>query len=152
MSDDEMKANVFGSLFLVANRLQVLGDQIDAQISTKQWLLLAVLLSCENQRCSLTELSKRTGSSRQNIKKMALILEKRGFLKLTRSDEDKRTVLLQPTQACLSHLKTREGDERAFVDAFFADFDTEMIMVMQKSITQWMKNLGRMEDTYGKEE
>lgn len=152
MSDDEMKANIFGSLFLVANRLQVLGDQIDAQVSTKQWLLLAVLLSCENQRCSLTELSKRTGSSRQNIKKMALILEKRGFLRLTRSVEDKRTVLLQPTQECLSHLKTREEDEIAFVEAFFAGFDTEMLMVMQRSITQWMKNLGRMEDTYGKEE
>jgi DNA-binding MarR family transcriptional regulator len=152
MSDDEMKANVFGSLFLVANRLQVLGDQIDAQVSTKQWLLLAMLLSCENQKCSLTELSKKIGSSRQNVKKMAMILEKRGFLELTRSDEDKRTVLLQPTQACLSHLKTREEDEIAFVESFFAGFDTEMLMVMQKSITQWMQNLARMEDTYRKEE
>ncbi|WP_319757194.1 MarR family transcriptional regulator [uncultured Sphaerochaeta sp.] len=152
MNDDEMKANIFGSLFLVANRLQVLGDQIDAQVSTKQWLLLAVLLSCENQRCSLTELSKKIGSSRQNIKKMALILEKRGFLKLTRSDEDKRTVLLQPTQACLSHLKTREKNEIAFVESFFTGFDTEKLMVMQESISQWMKNLARMEDTYGEEE
>ncbi|MDC7229627.1 MAG: MarR family transcriptional regulator [Sphaerochaetaceae bacterium] len=152
MSDDEIKANVFGSLFLVANRLQVLGDSIDEQVSTKQWLLLAVLFSCENQKCSLTELSKKTGSSRQNVKKMAAILEKRGFLELTRSELDKRTVEVAPTQACLSHLKTRQGDERAFVDTFFADFDTEMLAVVHRSITQWMKNLGRMEDTYGKEE
>ncbi len=152
MNDDEMKANVFGSLFLVANKLQALGDSIDEQVSTKQWLLLAVLLSCENQRCSLTELSKRIGSSRQNIKKMATILEKRGFLELTRSELDKRTVVVAPTQACLSHLKTREGAERTFVDAFFTDFDTEMLAVVHRSITQWMKNLARMEDTYEKEE
>nr|WP_319473512.1 MarR family transcriptional regulator [uncultured Sphaerochaeta sp.] len=151
MTSDEMKAYVFGSLFLVANRLQVLGDSIDEQVTTKQWLLLAVLLSCENQECSLTELSRRTGSSRQNVKKMALILEKRGFLELARSLEDKRAVVVKPTQSCISHLKSREGAEQAFVDAFFLGFDHEMLSVMQKSIGQWMKNLGRMEDTYGKE-
>ncbi|MGE4454198.1 MAG: MarR family winged helix-turn-helix transcriptional regulator [Sphaerochaeta sp.] len=152
MHDTEMKAHVFGSLFLIANKLQVLGDQIDEQVSTKQWLLLAVLLSSDSQECMLSELAAKTGSSRQNIKKMAQILERRGFLELAQSEKDKRAVLVRPTQACFRHLKTREADEKAFVEAFFAGFESAALEAMYHSIRMWMENLQRMEEMYEKGE
>ena len=34
---------IFGALFVFANKLQLIGDRLDPNITMKQWLLVAVL-------------------------------------------------------------------------------------------------------------
>ena len=140
-----IKEELFGTLFVLANRLQVLGDQLDEQISTKQWLLLAVLFKCPERRCTLTQLSSQMGSSRQNVKKMAVILEEKGFLSLEKPKEDKRSVLVSPTLACIEHLKTREAKEAAFIDSFYQDFAEDELILLKAGLEKWMHNLAMME-------
>ena len=109
MNADQLKAEFFGTLFVLANRLQVPGDQMDDQISTKQWLLLAVLCKENGMECTFSQSAERMGSSRRNVKKTAQILEQKGFLNFHKPKEDKRSLLVSPTKACFDHLKTREG-------------------------------------------
>jgi len=40
MNDIAEKAHILGSVFILANRLQVLGDKFDENLTVKQWLLL----------------------------------------------------------------------------------------------------------------
>ncbi|NCC64062.1 MAG: MarR family transcriptional regulator [Spirochaetia bacterium] len=146
-----IKEELFGTLFVLANRLQVLGDRLDDQISTKQWLLLAVLLQSPESKSTLTQLSLQMGSSRQNVKKMAVILEAKGFLTIEKPEEDKRSVLISPTPACLEHLKTREAKEAIFIDSFYQDFSEEELVLLKKGLEKWMHNLAMMEQQYEEE-
>lgn len=38
MNELEQQANIFGTIFVLSNRLQVLGDAFDKNITIKQWL------------------------------------------------------------------------------------------------------------------
>lgn len=49
MHDATTKGYLFGHLFLLANRLQALGDAYLAEMTTKQWLLLIVIFNMEKK-------------------------------------------------------------------------------------------------------
>lgn len=92
----------FGTVFLLAHHLDRLGDVVLAPLglTTKQWLLLAVIARGRPGRDpSLTEAAALYGSSRQNVKAIARGLEERGYLRLVADPRDRRTVRLQATSA-----------------------------------------------------
>ena len=72
---------IFSSIFVLQNRMQTTGEKLQTQISMKQWLLLAMTACCPEPR-TLTNVGSLMGCSRQNIKKLALALEKKGFVRL----------------------------------------------------------------------
>ena len=72
---------IFSSVFVLQNRMQTAGEKLQTQISMKQWLLLAMAACCPEPR-TLTDVGKLMGCSRQNIKKLALALEKKSFVRL----------------------------------------------------------------------
>ncbi len=72
---------IFSSIFVLQNRMQTAGERLQTQISMKQWLLLAMVASCPEPR-TLTNVGNLMGCSRQNVKKLALALEKKGFIRL----------------------------------------------------------------------
>ena len=150
MTTQMMQAHLFGSLFLLANHLQLVGDRLDEAITTKQWLLLAVLF--KQPRCTLTELASQLGSSRQTVKKMASLLEEKGFLSLRQSETDRRVVEVHPTQSCLDHLKGREDAEQQFLKAFYQGFSDEDLAFLVQLFHRWQKNLEKMESMYAGEE
>ena len=78
--DDELaaRAEIFGSVFLIAQHLTKRADRelADLGLTTRQWLLLAVLKKTfPGVSPTLSEAAEAYGSSRQNIKQMALALE-----------------------------------------------------------------------------
>ena len=72
---------IFSSIFVLQNRMQTAGEKLQTEISMKQWLLLAMTECCPEPR-TLTNVGNLMGCSRQNIKKLALALEKKGFVRL----------------------------------------------------------------------
>lgn len=79
-TEQRMQA-IFASIFVLQNRMQTAGEKLQTQISMKQWLLLA-MAACYPEPRTLTNVGKLMGCSRQNIKKLALALEKKGFVRL----------------------------------------------------------------------
>ncbi|MFA5636708.1 MAG: MarR family transcriptional regulator, partial [Anaerovoracaceae bacterium] len=69
------KAFIFGSIFTLSNRLQILGDRLDRNLTVKKWLLLAGIHNCRNSSPSISEVAIIIGNSRQNVKKMLVKLE-----------------------------------------------------------------------------
>lgn len=80
-STENMQKAIFTSIFVLQNRMQTAGEKIQTQISMKQWLLLAMTVSCPEPR-TLTGIGALMGCSRQNIKKLAAALENKGFVRL----------------------------------------------------------------------
>lgn len=72
---------IFSSIFVLQNRMQTAGEKLHMEISMKQWLLLAMTDCCPEPR-TLTKVGELMGCSRQNVKKLAQILENKGFVRL----------------------------------------------------------------------
>lgn len=145
MENLEEKANVFGGVFILANRLQVLGDKFDESLTVKQWLLLIGIMKKEGDSPTISEVATFIGNSRQNIKKMALILEKKGFLVLKKDSQDARILRMSVTSKCKEHLYQRGTRELEFFEKLYDGFDTDLIRGLNNGITKLAENIIEME-------
>ncbi|WP_040951913.1 MarR family winged helix-turn-helix transcriptional regulator, partial [Gorillibacterium massiliense] len=78
----EHQKEIFGGLFVLANKLQAIGDRELGEITTKQWFLMMMIEQWGEEPPTLSELAKEMGSSRQNLKQLALKLQEKGFLSI----------------------------------------------------------------------
>ncbi len=144
----ELQAHIFSSFFTLSNRLQVAGDGLDPMMTLKQWLLIAVLIKSGAEALSISELAQRMGSSRQNVKKMALLLEKQGFLSIAQREDDKRFLEVRVSPDCLVHCKGRKAKEEAFIQTLFSGFSDEELSTLSQSFMRLSGNIARLEETY----
>lgn len=152
MRDIEKQAYIFGAMLTLTNRLQILGDKLDEKVSMKQWLLIAVILKCGIPAPTLSEVSQIIGCSRQNVKKMALILEKQGFVTLTKDDQDARIVRLHLTPKCAAYFEQRAEREDRFMASLFDSFDSDLTEGLYEGILHLVNNVERMEDEQNEKE
>lgn len=143
--DKNMQAYIYGGIFGLSNKLQLLGDKFDSNISTKQWFLIAVITSFINEAPTISMTAQRLGSSRQNVKKMAAILEKKGFLTIINDKEDGRIQRLKLTKYCIDYFKQRHEREEKYMENLFADFDHELLTGLSRGMKQLEKNIIEME-------
>jgi len=146
----ENKAYVFSRIFMLANRLQALGDRLDATITVKQWLMIAIIMRSGGSP-SLGEIAGHMGNSRQNTKKMAVILQKQGFLQVEQDPQDRRMVRVTVTERCRDYFRNREERELRFIDQLFASLEPELLGAVQEGIGKLMTNLADMEQAEYKE-
>lgn len=88
-------------MFLAAQHLTRRADRelADLGLTTRQWQLLAVLTNAfPGYPPSLSEAAEKYGSSRQNVKQIAVGLETRGFIRLVPDPTDARTTRIELTE------------------------------------------------------
>lgn len=152
MSDIKEKAYIFGSIFTLSNKLQILGDKFDRNLTIKQWLLLAGIFKSESDTPTVSDVANLTGNSRQNAKKMLLRLEKEGFVMLQKDPGDARILRIILTEKCRDYFRQREKRELEFLEQLYEDFDTNLIKNLAKGISKLEKNIIEMEKQYDDEE
>lgn len=110
---------IFSSIFILQNRMQTAGEKLQTEISMKQWLLLAMTDCCSEER-TLTNVGNLMGCSRQNVKKLVLALEKKGFVRLLSGRNN--SVIIELTDKVKKYAE--EIGERHFetLKLLFADF------------------------------
>lgn len=88
---------IFSTLFIAGNKLQTLFDNHIPEISLKQFMLLSIARQAKEQ-LTFTRLGNLLGCSRQNIKKLAGALEKKGFITIRQSPQDTRALCICLTE------------------------------------------------------
>lgn len=94
---DRQEKAVFSTLCIAENRLQTIFDKSSSGITLKQFMLLTMVRQSE-ERLTFTQLGDLLGCSRQNIKKLAAVLEQKGFVTIIQNENDKRASFLLPTE------------------------------------------------------
>lgn len=110
---------VYSSIFVLQNRMQTTGEKLQTQISMKQWLLLAMTDCCPEPR-TLTNVGSLMGCSRQNIKKLALALEKKGFVRLLSGGNN--SVHIELTDKARQYAEEMRERNLQFLELLFEDF------------------------------
>lgn len=147
----KMQAYIYGGFFALSNKLQLIGDKFDPNISTKQWFLVAIIGSFQDEAPTISMTAERLGSSRQNIKKMASILEKTGFLIIEKDKADARIQRLKLTKYCKDYFEERQEREQNYMHNLFTDFDEETLLGFYTGIKLLEKNVTKMEQQYEEE-
>jgi DNA-binding MarR family transcriptional regulator len=119
MTERENQQFIFGSIFLLSNKLQQLGDKVTGEITLKQWFLLNLLKTANKLSPNIHEIANMIGTSRQNISKMISSLEKKGMVKMVPSEKDHRAVYVSLTQKCLDYFTSRENAGNKLLDTIF---------------------------------
>jgi DNA-binding MarR family transcriptional regulator len=149
MDDDLMQAasDAFGGVFVLAGHLTRPTDEglADWGLTTRQWLLLAVLARGFPGRApSLTEAAAAYGTSRQNVKQVALGLEARGWLRLAPDPRDGRTIRLELTDRVRIFDEPEGRDRgRALIEAAFDGLTCDEVIDLRRLVGRWLAGVTR---------
>lgn len=133
---------IFSSIFVLQNRMQTAGEKIQTEISMKQWLLLAMAGCCPEPR-TLTNLGNLMGCSRQNVKKLALALEKKGFVRLIYGSNN--SVQIELTEEVDKYVQQIGERHLKSLSLLFADFSENEIKQLFTLYTKLYAGLERVE-------
>lgn len=96
-SNEKRQKAIFSTLFIAGNKLQTLFDRHIPALSLKQFMLLSIARQSK-EGLTFTQLGDLLGCSRQNIKKLADALSKKGFITIRPSPHDARALCICPTE------------------------------------------------------
>lgn len=138
-------AYIYGAIFSLSNRLQIARDKFDPSISTKQWFVLANIAQFEGGNPNLGDIAHLIGTSRQNVKKIALILEKGEYVELKKDDADSRHIRIVLTSKGRAYYEDRAIQEEVYLNQLFGGFEEKTITELYLGLQQLMKNVVQME-------
>lgn len=136
---------IFGNLFYIPNRLQVMIDEGLAkyELTAKQWFLMAVMDEFFKSPPTLTEVAERMGSTRQNVKQLALKLAEKGFLKIDNDLVDRRALRLSLTEKCYAFWKNREQVDVNFMDDMFSDLTPDELNLINSGLIKIARKISK---------
>lgn len=141
----EMKKYIFASLFINANRLQNACEKIQKEITMKQWLMLAIASTNNNEK-NLTELAELMGCSRQNIKKLTKPLVDKGYIELSKGKYNSTNIKIKDKFNTYSEIMS--GRHLETLRLLFFDFDENDLLNLYSCFSKLDKGLKRVEN-YG---
>ncbi|MCL2850191.1 MAG: MarR family transcriptional regulator [Micrococcales bacterium] len=148
MTDDiATKSRVFAAIFILANRMQMLGDAIDPRVTTKQWGVLEAIANAERPDPTLSQIAQMVGTSRQNVKKLVVALSHENLVELRGDPDDGRATRVTMTTECRRHLAARAATERAFLADLFDGIPASVVHGLAEGLAGLLANVSRMEDT-----
>lgn len=142
MNNREKQKFIFASIFLLANKLQVIGDNYLAneEMTTKQWFLI-MMVSQFKHPPMLTEVANLMGSSRQNVKQLALKLQGNGFLNIEKDKEDGRTLRLKLTEKNQRFWEKSKEKDMEFILDLFKCLSQEEINIMYNGFNKLLNEI-----------
>jgi DNA-binding MarR family transcriptional regulator len=151
MSANPTRDDLFGRVFVL---LQHLSRRVDLALApvgltSRQWLLLAVLTrGFPGAAPTLSEAAALFGTSRQNVKQIAVQLVARGYLALDVDPADARATRLRLT-ARVAELDAPDvvAGQVAVLDELFACFTPEEVAVLADLTGRWIEHLQRLQET-----
>lgn len=137
---------IFSSIFILQNRMQTAGEKLQTKISMKQWLLLAITECCPEPR-TLTNIGNLMGCSRQNIKKLAVALEKKGFVRLLLGSNN--SVHIELTDKVVEYANELGERHLQTLKLLFEDFSEEEIEQLFRFYAKLFAGIERVEKYVG---
>ncbi|MGN0651348.1 MAG: MarR family winged helix-turn-helix transcriptional regulator [Oscillospiraceae bacterium] len=141
------KKLLFSGVFVQENRLHAIMDRYLKEITCKQWLVM-VVADAFDASPDLSTVAKTLGCTRQNIKKLAVSLEKAGYVALNPSEKDGRSLCVQITDKGKKIIENSKNLEEKVHRSLFRDFTDSEIEEYFRLSGKMMKGFGYLEDCF----
>lgn len=146
IEDLEREMFIFGSIFLLSNKLQTVIDHglSEYGLTAKQWFLMATLEEFFPEPPTIKAIADMIGSSHQNVKQLALKLEKNGFVKLEKDEKDKRAMKVILTEKSMQLGKSRNSENIKFFSELFSSVKEKEIQAMYEGFRKLIHKVNDM--------
>lgn len=134
---------IFSTLFIAGNKLQTLFDNHIPEISLKQFMLLSIVRQSKKQ-LTFTQLGNLLGCSRQNVKKLAEVLMKKGFITIQQSPYDTRAMCICPTEKVNDYFQndfSEYQEELKYLFEVYTDKEIETLFILLSKLYAGIENL-----------
>ena len=141
-TENQQKA-IFSTLFIVVNKLQTIFDNHIPEISLKQFMLLSIVRQSDAP-LTFTQLGNLLGCSRQNIKKLADALEKKGFITIQKSPCDPRAMCVCPTQKANDYFQndfSQYQEELKYLFEVYTEEEVDTLFTLMSKLYLGIENL-----------
>lgn len=137
-----MEQMIFASIFIHQNKMQTACDKLDSEITMKQWLLLAVVSTFDTPM-SLSQIGEIMGCSRQNVKKLANSLQKKGYIKY---ELDNRSTFILVEDKMKEYIAKVGDMQENVLKILFKDFSNEEIKQYFNLVTKLYSSIEKVEN------
>lgn len=148
-SNPEHERIIFVNLFQIANSLQTFLDQylkVD-NLTAKQFLLMIEIGTFGPEGGLLKDVAERSESSHQNVKQIAMKLEKNGYITITKDPEDKRAKRLTLTEKAMEYWQSRFDEDQRMLSMLFEVVPEDNLGVVAKELIAIKENIKKMGGT-----
>ena len=121
------KHALFGMFFAFHNRLQTAGDAFYEEITVKQFFLMACMNLFQGEAPTVRDLAQVMGSSHQNVKQILIKLEKKGFVEMSVSENDKRKRIVTLTEKAMVTASKYRDSENEFLRRLYDGVSDEEV-------------------------
>ena len=135
---------IFSTLFIAGNRLQTIFDSRIPEVTLKQFMLLSIVRQSKEQ-LTFTQLGNLLGCSRQNIKKLADVLRKKGFLTIEKSPLDPRAMRICPTEKLQDYFQNSFSKYQQELQYLFEVYTKEEIQTLFALLSKLYTGIDRLE-------
>lgn len=141
-TENQRKA-IFSTLFIAGNKLQTLFDNHIPEVSLKQFMLLSIIRQSK-EPLTFTQSGNLLGCSRQNIKKLADVLMKKGFITIRQSPLDTRAMCICPTEKANSYFQndfSKYQEELKYLFEVYTDSEIETLFILLSRLYAGIENM-----------
>lgn len=137
---------LFGGVFILANKLQFVGDKMVDGLSTKQWLLIRVMMDLPSDPPpTIMQIVRDMDSTRQNVTKMLEKMERDGLVTIEDNDSDRRSRRVRITESGLHQARQTAENAQGFLKRLFEGIDPDEIDVAGRIVLKMLDNLKGMD-------
>ena len=117
----------FGYIFLLSHRFEYLTDSVLAvdNLTTKQLLALIAIEEGFEEPPSISQVAEVLSTTHQNVKKLALQLERKGFIEIFKDERDRRRSLMKTTQKNREYWESRATEHLGAIQSLFTSLSSE---------------------------
>lgn len=137
---------LFAGIFIQENRLHTVYDRYN-DLTSKQWLLMAVSKAFDTPP-DLSTLGEAMGCSRQNVKKLALQLEQKGYITFVKSSTDARALCVKKTAEGEKFSQEMSKLGAQVHEAMFREFSEEEIRQYYAMSIKMMHGIDYLEEFF----
>lgn len=135
-----LKRLSFTSVLVSSNLLQTMFSRTQDGLTSKQWLLLTITSSIPDYP-TLSDLGKYMGCSRQNVKQIAEILYKNGYIDYTKNDGDRNSVRIITTEKWKEYATKNDAYTSGILEEIFEGFSEEELQQFFSCFCKLMDNI-----------
>ncbi|MDF1569869.1 MAG: MarR family transcriptional regulator [Spirochaetaceae bacterium] len=142
-SNSSTPQDLIQAVFTLSRLWEKTFDQTFASdgITVKQFFLMAALdRSTRPAPPTLGEAADDLLMSYQNVKKLALQLEQRGFVQLIRDENDRRVLRIHTTEASRNYWASRSSNDETAFKSLFRKLSDQRIDKTCKNLARLIKN------------
>ncbi|MFB6468086.1 MarR family winged helix-turn-helix transcriptional regulator [Cytobacillus sp. Hz8] len=89
---------IYGTLFSLANKIQVKGDKYLERLTSRQYMAMMAIAYLPEDETTLNNIARKLGTTKQSVKQLITIIEDRGYINIVPSQKDKRAVNVKITE------------------------------------------------------